>query len=352
MDRTGENQALYAQMIATTVLREKLLPFRRDAVERVIEHSARLAQDAEKLSNHLLSITDLMNEAEHWARESKQKLVTREDVQHAIDARIHRNDRLRKQAYEQIQRGTLLIDTAGEAVATVNGLAVTELGGFAFGQPFRITATARVGGGEMVDIEREVELGGAIHSKGVLILSSFLGERYAKYHPFSLAASLVFEQSYGEIEGDSASVGELCALLSSLADKPVHQWMAVTGSVNQHGQVQAIGGVNEKIEGFFDVCSLQGLTGAQGVVIPESNVKHLMLRSEIIDAVAEGKFHIYPVSTIDEAITLLTSINAGEINDEGVYPDGSINGLVQQRLEQFAKLRHEFGEHDKKADDH
>lgn len=351
MDRTEDNQALYAQMIATIVLREKLLPFKREAVERVIEHSARLAQDAGKLSSHLLSVTNLMSEAEHWAREAKQKLVAREDVQHAIDAQIYRNDRLRKGAYEQIQRGTLLIDTVGEAVATVNGLAVTELGSFAFGQPFRITATARVGGGEMVDIEREVELGGAIHSKGVLILSSFLGERFAKHHPLSLTASLVFEQSYGEVEGDSASVGELCALLSSIANKPVHQWMAVTGSVNQHGQVQAIGGVNEKIEGFFDVCSLHGLTGSQGVVIPESNVKHLMLRAEIVDAVAEGKFHLYPVSNIDEAITLLTGINAGELNDEGIYPDGSINGLVQQRLEQFAKLRHDFSEADKKADE-
>jgi predicted ATP-dependent protease len=240
-----------------------------------------------------------------------------------------------------------LIDTVGEAVATVNGLAVTELGSFAFGQPFRITATARVGGGEMVDIEREVELGGAIHSKGVLILSSFLGERFAKHHPLALTASLVFEQSYGEVEGDSASVGELCALLSSLADKPVHQWVAVTGSVNQHGQVQAI----EKIEGFFDVCSLHGLTGRQGVVIPESNVKHMMLRADIIDAVSEGKFHIYPVSNIDEAITMLTGINAGIMNDEGIYPDDSINGLVQQRLEQFAKLRHDFSEADKKTDE-
>ncbi len=182
-------------------------------------------------------------------------------------------------------------------------------------------------------------------------LSGFLADRFGRDRPLALAASLVFEQSYGEVEGDSASVGELCALLSSLADKPVHQWMAVTGSVNQRGQVQAIGGVNEKIEGFFDVCSLQGLTGTQGVVIPESNVKHLMLRAEIVDAVSEGKFHLYPVSNIDEAITMLTGINAGIMNDEGVYPDDSINGLVQQRLEQFAKLRHDFAEVDKKVDE-
>ena len=351
MDRTDENQVLYAKMIATIALREKLLPFRRDAVERIIEHSARLAEDSGKLSNHLLSITNLMNEAEHWARESKKTLVNRENVQHAIDAQIHRNDRLRTHSYEQIQRGILLIDTDGEVVAQVNGLSVADLGNFSFGQPFRITATARLGSGEMVDIEREVELGGAIHSKGVLILSSFLAERYARNHPLSLAASLVFEQSYGEVEGDSASIGELCALLSALAEKPVHQWMAVTGSVNQHGQVQAIGGVNEKIEGFFDVCKLQGLTGTQGVIIPQANVKHLMLRSELVNAVAEEKFHIYPINTIDDAICLLTGVNAGVKNDEGIYPEGSINALVQQRLEQFAKLRHEFGETDKKEDD-
>lgn len=350
MDRSDENQAIYAQLVATIVKREKLLPFRRNAVERIIEHGSKLAEDSEKLSTHLLSITNLMCEADHFASNAGQTQVSRDDVQHAIDAAIHRNDRLRTRAYEQIERGTHLIDTAGEAIGQVNGLSVMELGNFAFGHPFRITATTRLGSGEVVDIEREVELGGAIHSKGVLILSSFIGQRYAKRHPLSLTASLVFEQSYGEVEGDSASVGELCALLSALAEKPILQWLAVTGSVNQHGQVQAIGGVNEKIEGFFDICSLRGLSGKQGVIIPESNIKHLMLRADIIEAVSAGKFHVYPVSNIDQAITLLTGTEAGELNAEGVYPEDSINGLVQQHLEEFAKLRHEFGEPEEKEE--
>lgn len=344
MDRSGENQAIYAQMVATIVRRKKLNPFARDAVARIIEHSSRLANDAEKLSNHLLSITNIMCEADHWASESASTTVERGHVQQAIDAQIRRADRLRERIYEEIKRGTILIDTDGERVGQVNGLSVADLGNFAFAQPSRITATARLGHGDVIDIEREVELGGAIHSKGVMIVSAFLGERYAKNQPLSLTASLVFEQSYGGVEGDSASVGELCALLSALADAPIKQSMAVTGSVNQHGQIQAIGGVNEKIEGFFDVCVLKGLTGMQGVVIPASNVKHLMLRANVVAAAEEGKFHIFPVTTIDEAIELLTGVAAGNLNEAGLYPEGSINFRVQRRLEELAKLRHEFGE--------
>jgi lon-related putative ATP-dependent protease len=346
MDRSDENQAIYAQMVATIVRRKKLHPFARDAVARVIEHSSRLANDAEKLSNHLLSITNIMCEADHWASEAACTTVEREHVQQAIDAQIRRADRLRERIYEEIKRGTILIDTDGERVGQVNGLSVADLGNFAFAQPSRITATARLGHGDVIDIEREVELGGAIHSKGVMIVSAFLGERYARNQPLSLTASLVFEQSYGGVEGDSASVGELCALLSALADAPIKQSMAVTGSVNQHGQIQAIGGVNEKIEGFFDVCVLKGLTGTQGVIIPASNVKHLMLRANVVAAAEEGKFHIYPVSTIDEAIELLTGVTAGDLNEEGFYLEGSINRRVQQRLGELTKLRHEFGESD------
>ncbi|WP_455198370.1 Lon protease family protein [Kaarinaea lacus] len=345
--RTDENQAVYAQMIATIARREKLLPFSRDAVERIIEHSARLAHDAERLSNHLLSVTDLMRESDHCAAENNKKIVSREDVQNAIDAKIHRADRLRERIYDEISRGTILIDTEGEKIGQVNGLSVATLGNFMFGQPFRITATARLGSGEVVDIEREVELGGAIHSKGVLILSSFIGERFASNRPLALSASLVFEQSYGEVEGDSASVGELCALLSVLASVPVNQNIAITGSINQLGKVQAIGGVNEKIEGFFDVCKQNGLTGRQGVIIPDSNVKHLMLREEVVKATEEGKFHIYPVSTGDEAIELLTGIPAGEVDDEGHFPEGSINARISNRLEEMAKIRREYVESDK-----
>lgn len=351
MDRSEENQAVYAQMVATIVRRKKLQPFARGAVARVIEHSSRLANDAEKLSNHLLSISNIMCEADHWASEAACTTVERDHVQQAIDAQIRRADRMKERIYEEINRGTILIDTEGERVGQVNGLSVADLGNFAFAQPSRITATARLGHGDVVDIEREVELGGAIHSKGVLIVSAFLGERYAKNQPLSLTASLVFEQSYGGVEGDSASVGELCALLSVLADAPIKQSMAVTGSVNQHGQIQAIGGVNEKIEGFFDVCVLKGLTGTQGVVIPASNVKHLMLRANVVAAAEEGTFHIYPVSTIDEAIELLTGVTAGDLNEEGLYPEGSINFRVQQRLGELAKLRHEFGKLDDDSDE-
>ena len=349
-ERSDENQVVYAQMIATIAHREKLLPFNRDAVERVIEYSSRLASDAEKLSTHLLSITDLMRQSDHCASHCEQKTVRREDVQNAIDANIRRTDRMRDRVYDEIRRGTILIDTEGEKVGQVNGLSVADLGNFTFGQPFRITATARLGHGEVVDIEREVELGGAIHSKGVLILSSFIGERYASNQPLALSASLVFEQSYGMVEGDSASVGELCALLSVLANAPIKQNLAVTGSVNQHGHVQAIGGVNEKIEGFFDVCNLKSLTGEQGVIIPASNVKHLMLHENVVKAAEEGKFHIYPVTTIDEAIELLTGIEAGESNEEGNYPEGSINCRVQARLEELVNLRQEFNEPEKESD--
>ncbi|HPM84632.1 MAG TPA: hypothetical protein PLF81_28200, partial [Candidatus Anammoximicrobium sp.] len=223
-----------------------------------------------------------------------------------------------------------------------NGLSVIDLGNFAFGRPARITATARLGKGEVVDIEREVELGGAIHSKGVLILSSFLASRYAQRHPLSVSASLVFEQSYGMVEGDSASVAELCGLLSALADVPIKQSLAVTGSVNQHGQVQPIGGVNEKIEGFFDVCRVRGLTGDQGVLIPASNVKHLMLREDVVAAAADGKFHVWPIETVDQALTLLTGLPAGEPDAEGRFPAGTLNQRVADRLWEMFQLRQKY----------
>ncbi len=224
----------------------------------------------------------------------------------------------------------------------VNGLSVIGLGNFAFGRPSRITARVRMGKGQVVDIEREVELGGPIHSKGVLILSSLLGARYATGHPLSLAASLVFEQSYGGVEGDSASMAELCALLSALARVPVKQAWAMTGSVNQHGEAQPIGGVNEKIEGFFDVCQARGLSGEQGVIIPASNVQHLMLRHDVVEAVAAGQFHIYPMRTVDEALELLTGIPAGERDEDGRFPEGSVNQLVEARLIELAEKQRAF----------
>jgi lon-related putative ATP-dependent protease len=343
MDRTSENHLLYARMIATMVRQEALRPFNREAVARVIEQSARLAGDAERLSTHLRSIADLLREADYWAGEAQHDVVTAADVQRAIDAQIYRSDRVRERIQEEIQRGTILIDTQGAKVGQVNGLSVTTLGQFAFGRPSRITARVRLGRGEVVDIEREVALGGPIHSKGVLILASYLGARYAMDRPLSLSASLVFEQSYSGVEGDSASSAELYALLSALAELPIKQGLAVTGSVNQYGQVQAIGGVNEKIEGFFDICRAQGVTGEQGALIPASNVKHLMLRPDIVEAVAAGRFHVYPVETIDQGIELLTGVPAGERDDKGEFPAGSVNQRVEARLIALAEKRLAFG---------
>ncbi len=344
VERNPGNNLLYARLIGTLARKGGLRPFDRTAVARVIEQSARLASDAEKLSTHMQSMADLLREADYWAEHTKREAVSAADVQCAIDGQIRRADRLRERLYEEIKRGTILIDSEGEKTGQVNGLSVLQLGDFAFGQPSRITATARLGKGEVVDIEREAELGGAIHSKGVLILSNFMASRYAQNEPLSLSASLVFEQSYGLVEGDSASVAELCALLSALANVPIKQSFAVTGSVNQHGQVQAIGGVNEKIEGFYDVCKAKGPTGEQAVLIPAANVKHLMLREDVVAAAAAGQFHVYAVETIDEAVSLITGLPAGTADAHGNFPEGSVNYRVQQRLKELSRLRKEYSE--------
>jgi lon-related putative ATP-dependent protease len=347
MDRTIEHQRLYARLLGTIARQEGLRPFDRVAVSRVIEQSARLAGDAERLSTHIRSIADLLREADYWAGTAQRRVVTVADVQTAIDAQIRRVDRVRERIQEEIQRGTILIETQGAQIGQVNGLSVIMLGQFAFGRPSRITARVRLGRGEVVDIEREVALAGPIHSKGVLILSAYLGARYATDRPLSLSASLVFEQSYSGVEGDSASSAELYALLSALAGLPVKQGLAVTGSVNQRGQVQAIGGVNEKIEGFFDTCRAQGLTGDQGVLIPASNVKHLMLRHEVVEAVAAAQFAVYAVETIDQGIELLTGVPAGERDNAGAFPAGSVNQRVETRLVELAERRLIFGATDR-----
>jgi predicted ATP-dependent protease len=312
-------------------------------VSKAIEHGARLAGDTEKLSMQMLDLADLLRESDHWASTAGRAVTTGEDVERAIRARQERASRIRQRLQEEIVRGTLLIDTAGERSGQVNGLSVATLGGFTFGMPHRITARVRLGGGKVIDIERESELGGPIHSKGVLILSGYIAGRYAAKTPLSLGASLVFEQSYGGIEGDSASSAELYALLSALAEAPLRQSLAVTGSVNQHGDVQAIGGVNEKIEGFFDICASRGLTGEQGVLIPASNVKHLMLKREVVDAVAAGKFRVHPVASIDEGIEILTGVPAGQRDALGQFPEASINGRVERRLAEFADRVRSFG---------
>jgi predicted ATP-dependent protease len=351
MDRGDGNQQLYAKLIASLARREDLRPLHRTGVARVIEHSARTARDAEKLSTQVRTLSDLLIESDYWAGQAGDDVIAATHVQQAIDADIYRSDRLRERSQEAILRDTILIDTDGDQVGQVNGLSVITLGNFWFGRPTRITAQVRLGKGEVVDIEREVDLGGPIHSKGVLILTGFLGARYADESPLSLSASLGFEQSYGGVEGDSASSAELYALLSAISEVPIKQSLAVTGSVNQRGQVQAIGGVNAKIEGFFDICKARGLTGEQGVLIPASNVKHLMLRQDVVHAVENEQFHIYSVETIDQGIELLTGLSAGELDEHGAYPEGSVNYLVKQRLLELAQRRIEFGESAKGGDE-
>ena len=317
--RTVDNEMRYARLLATFVRHRGLRPFGRSAVARVIEHCARLSEDAERLSTSIRDMIDLLVEADYWAGQLGGNVVEAEHVQRALDAEVYRSGRVGEQVREQIVRGTILIDTSGEVVGQINGLSVMQMGRYSFGSSSRITARVRMGRGEVLDIEREVEMGGPTHSKGVLILGGFLAGRYAAEKPLALAASLVFEQSYGGVDGDSASSTELYALLSAISGAPVRQGLAVTGSVNQYCQVQAIGGVNEKIEGFFDLCSARGLTGQQGVLIQAANVVHLMLCKDVVDAVRAGRFHIYPIEHIDEGIELLTGVVAGELND-GHYP--------------------------------
>jgi predicted ATP-dependent protease len=340
--RDSEATRLYARLIAMQQRAAKLRPLTRDAVARVIEESARRAEDGERLSLHLGSLDDLLKEADYWAGQEGLSQIDAAQVVRAVQARTRRLGRIREQVHDTIVRGIQLVDLDGEQVGQVNGLSVVSLGAFSFGRPSRITATTRLGEGAVVDIEREVELGGATHSKGVLILSAYLGGRFSRNVPLSLAASLTFEQSYGPVEGDSASVAELCALLSALAEAPVRQSLAVTGSVNQHGRIQAIGAVNEKIEGFFDVCAAAGLTGEQGVIVPVGNLPHLMLREDVVDAVRAGRFHIYAVEHVDQAAALLTDLPAGQPDAAGRWPSASLNGRVQTRLTELARLRQAY----------
>ena len=319
-----------------------LKPLAKEAAGRLIEHAARLAGDGELLALGRRPMVDIMTEADYLCARHGRTAVSREDVEEALAQRTRRIDRVRHSYQREILRDTLLITSSGFHVGQINGLAVIEVGDFAFAHPVRITATVRLGDGDVIDIERETELGGAIHSKGVMILTSFLASRYARDMQLSLAASLVFEQSYGPVEGDSASLAELCALLSALAALPINQSLAVTGSVNQHGRVQAIGGVNEKIEGFFDICRARGLTGEQGVLIPDANVKHLMLRQDVVEAVAGGHFRIWGIRDVDQAIELLTGVAAGEPDEEGVVPPGSVNYLVAAQLSEMSQARQSF----------
>jgi lon-related putative ATP-dependent protease len=341
MPREG-NELAYARLVATLARADELRPFSQAAVARAIERASRLADDGEKLTAQIQAIEDLLRESDACAAAAGRDAVEREDVQAAIDGQVRRQGRARERLLEQITRGTRLIDTSGEELGQVNGLSVIQLGQFAFGTPSRITARVRLGKGEVVDIEREVELGGPIHSKGVLILAGFLASRYASDRPFSLSASLVFEQSYGGVDGDSASSAELYALVSALCGLPIRQCIAVTGSVNQLGQVQAIGGVNEKIEGFFDVCRARGLSGEHGVLIPAANAKDLMLREDVVEACASGKFHVWTVDDVDQGIEILSGVPAGARGADGAFPEGSVNARVAARLEQLAEVARAF----------
>ena len=346
MVRNQENHLAYARLIGSLAVREKIRHFDRGAVARIIEHGSRISGDATKLTTHLQTICNLAHEANYHASKAERETVTADDIQAALDAQVHRASRIQERLQEATMHNTILIDTDSEKTGQINGLAVYSLGDRSFGRPSRITARVRIGKGEVIDIEREVEMGGPIHSKGVMILSGFLGARYASEQPLSLSATLVFEQSYGGVEGDSASSAELYALISSISGLPIRQCYAVTGSVNQYGQVQAIGGVNEKIEGFFDLCNERGLTGHQGVLIPVSNVRNLMLRSDVVRSVEKGLFSIWPVSHIDEGIEILTGVPAGEQDREGKFPAGTVNGLVSERLLTMARKQKAFDKDD------
>jgi len=343
MDRTEDNLRHYVQLVAKLVREKSLMPLDGSGIGRLTEHSARIAGDRRKLTLQIATIVDVLREANYLAGQDGAKIVTEAHVDRAIQGRVYRADRLRDRFQEEIGRGRIMIDTTSAVVGQVNGISVISFGNFAFGHPSRITARVRLGQGNVVDIEREVELGGPIHSKGVLILGAYLGARYSPDKPLSLAASLVFEQTYAGVEGDSASLAELIALISAIAEVPIRQSLAVTGSVNQRGQVQAVGGVTEKIEGFFDICRQRGLTGAEGVLLPTANVENLVLRKEVRDAIAQGRFHIYPVDEVDQAIELLTNQEAGERSiKDGPYPAGTVNASVEARLASFAQVRKDF----------
>lgn len=343
-----ENIQLYARMIGTISKHNKLLPLTPQAVARVIEKSSRDVSHSLKFSTHLSTLSNLLKEADYYSKKSSHTLIEKTDIEQALSTQIERMNRIQMKLYEQIDEGTIMINLSGSSVGQINALSYISIGGHHFGIPSRITARTRIGKGEIIDIERKVELSGPIHSKGVMILSSYLGSRYAKDMPLSLSASLVFEQSYGMIEGDSASSTELYAILSSLSDLPIKQNIAVTGSVNQFGEIQPIGGVNEKIEGFFDICMRRDPKAFYGVIIPESNVKHLMLKSEILKAVEEKKFAIYAINSIDEGISILTGVEAGKLNVKGKFPPKSINGRVVARLIELSKTLKKFYHSQKK----
>lgn len=342
--RSERQDRQYARFISKLCREEGLPHFGADAAAEIIRQGHRLADRHDRLSLRFSQVSDLIREAGYWARKEGHSFVSRADVDTAVTRKRHRSNLAEHWIQDEIKEGTLMVDLDGDVVGQVNGLSVHQLGDYAFGRPTRITARTYVGTKGVIDIQREAELAGTIHSKGVMTLAGYLAGKFAGSHPFAMSASLTFEQTYSEVEGDSAAVAELVAILSSLADLPIHQWLAVTGSVNQLGEIQPIGGVNEKIEGFFESCSRKGLTGKQGVVIPARNTKHLALRREVVEAVESGHFSVYAVNTIEEALELLTGVAAGERELDGSYPPDSIFGRAVQRLEEMAEAVAQWSE--------
>lgn len=337
MDRTPENLSKYAAFVAAQCRDNDMLPFHRTGVARVIDHSSRIVEDQNKLTTRFMDVADMLTEANYWATKDESSVVTGEHVTKAIQQREYRASLAENRIQELMEEGTIHIDTEGKKVGQINGLAVYSLGDHSFGKPSRITARASLGRGQLVSIEREIQLSGKIHNKGFMILSGYLHGKYGQNRPLSLSASIGFEQTYGEIDGDSASSTELYTLLSEISGLPIDQGIAVTGSVNQAGEVQAIGGAIYKIEGFFELCEAKGLTGTQGVMIPSDNLKNLVLKAKVVQAVDEGNFHIYGVSTIDEGIEVLTGVPAGNRQDDGTYPEGTVHYLVEKRLDEMAE---------------
>jgi predicted ATP-dependent protease len=342
MERNEENLRSFACYVRSCCDDEKLLPFDRTGVCKILEYAVRATSNQDKISSRFGPLKDLLIEADYWAKNAQSQMINAEHVERAAQEKIHRLDLVAERIRQMITEGTIMVDVEGSVAGQVNGLSVYDLGIFSFGRPSRITAKTFLGRRGVINIERESQLSGRIHDKGVLILSGYLGSKYAQDKPLSLSASICFEQSYSGVEGDSASSTELYAILSSLSDTPVRQNIAVTGSVNQKGEIQPIGGVNQKIEGFFDVCKANGLTGEQGVMIPYQNIRHLMLREDVVKAVQDRQFHIYSVRNIDEGIEILTGIPSGQRQDDGAYPQGTVNYLVNRRLGEYAHLMKDF----------
>ena len=336
MPRTDEKVQQYAAFVCSLCDKESLKHLDGSALAKLVEYSSRIIEDQYKLSTQFSAIADIIRESNYYAAQDNSEFITGDQVRKAIEEKIYRSKLIQEKIQEMITRGFFLIDTVEQKVGQVNGLSVMGLGDFAFGMPSRVTASIGLGREGVMDIEREAKMGGPIHTKGVLILSGYINDKYARDKPLSLSARLVFEQNYEGVEGDSASSTELYSILSALSGLPIKQNLAVTGSVNQKGEVQAIGGVNEKIEGFYEVCKAKGLTGEQGVMIPDSNVQNLMLKEEVVDAVKAGKFNVYSVKTIDEGIEVLTGTKAGERRADGTYEEGTVNYLVDKQLREMA----------------